>query len=114
MHYLRPRGWPDGYGEQGERVAPVPARGLQILPGLLEPHWDGAALDRQVCPSHSRAQPHSPRGGRGSLSGKLTVAPDRDSDDVNDAITRDFGMNGDPAATCPSGQTAAHSTLDEF
>ena len=27
-------------------------------------------------PSHSRAQPHSPRGGRGSLSGKLTVAPD--------------------------------------
>ena len=42
-------------------------------------------------PSHSRAQPHSPRSGRVSLSGKLTVAPDRDSDDVNDAIARDFG-----------------------
>ena len=94
MHYLRPRGWPGGYGEQGERVAPVPARGLQILPGLLEPRWDGVALDRQV--SHLAPQPLQSAAVQPSRrawfpSGKLTVAPDWDSDDVNDAIARDFG-----------------------
>jgi prevent-host-death family protein len=32
------------------------------------------------------------RGGRGSLRGKLVTADDWDSDDVNEAIARDFGM----------------------
>lgn len=32
------------------------------------------------------------RTGRGSLRGKLAVAADWDSDEVNDAIARDFGM----------------------
>jgi prevent-host-death family protein len=32
------------------------------------------------------------RAGRGSLRGKLTVAADWDSDEVNEAIARDFGM----------------------
>jgi prevent-host-death family protein len=32
------------------------------------------------------------RTGRGSLRGKLVVAPDWDSADVNDAIAGDFGM----------------------
>jgi len=32
------------------------------------------------------------RTGRGSLRGKLTVTADWDSDEVNDAIARDFGM----------------------
>jgi prevent-host-death family protein len=32
------------------------------------------------------------RTGRGSLRGKLVVAADWDSDEVNDAIARDFGM----------------------
>jgi prevent-host-death family protein len=32
------------------------------------------------------------RTGRGSLRGKLVVASDWDSDDVNEAIARDFGM----------------------
>ena len=31
------------------------------------------------------------RAGRGSLRGRLVVAPDWDSDEVNDAIARDFG-----------------------
>jgi prevent-host-death family protein len=31
------------------------------------------------------------RAGRGSLRGKLVMAPDWDSDEVNDAIARDFG-----------------------
>jgi prevent-host-death family protein len=32
------------------------------------------------------------RRGRGSLRGKLVVAEDWDSDEVNEAIARDFGM----------------------
>jgi prevent-host-death family protein len=32
------------------------------------------------------------RPGRGSLRGKLVVAQDWDSDEVNEAIARDFGM----------------------
>ena len=32
------------------------------------------------------------RRGRGSLRGKLMVAEDWDSDEVNEAIARDFGM----------------------
>ncbi|HUK68813.1 MAG TPA: type II toxin-antitoxin system prevent-host-death family antitoxin [Streptosporangiaceae bacterium] len=32
------------------------------------------------------------RHGRGSLRGKLVVAEDWDSDEVNEAIARDFGM----------------------
>ena len=32
------------------------------------------------------------RTGRGSLRGKLNVATDWDSDEVNEAIARDFGM----------------------
>jgi prevent-host-death family protein len=32
------------------------------------------------------------RTGRGSLRGKLVLSPDWDSDEVNDAIARDFGM----------------------
>jgi prevent-host-death family protein len=32
------------------------------------------------------------RTGRGSLRGRLAVAADWDSDEVNDAIARDFGM----------------------
>lgn len=32
------------------------------------------------------------RTGRGSLRGKLVVAEDWDSDEVNDAIARDFGV----------------------
>ncbi len=32
------------------------------------------------------------RTGRGSLRGKLKVAPDWDSDEVNEAIARDFGI----------------------
>lgn len=32
------------------------------------------------------------RAGRGCLRGQLVVAPDWDSDEVNDAIARDFGM----------------------
>lgn len=32
------------------------------------------------------------RTGRGSLRGRLVVAADWDSDEVNDAIARDFGM----------------------
>ena len=32
------------------------------------------------------------RTGRGSLRGRLVVAPDWDSDEVNDAISRHFGM----------------------
>jgi prevent-host-death family protein len=31
------------------------------------------------------------RAGRGSLRGQLVIAPDWDSDEVNDAIARDFG-----------------------
>ena len=31
------------------------------------------------------------RRGRGSLRGQLVMAPDWDSDEVNDAIARDFG-----------------------
>jgi prevent-host-death family protein len=31
------------------------------------------------------------RKGRGSLRGRLVVAPDWDSDEVNDAIAQDFG-----------------------
>jgi prevent-host-death family protein len=31
------------------------------------------------------------RTGRGSLRGQLVIAPDWDSDEVNDAIARDFG-----------------------
>lgn len=31
-------------------------------------------------------------GRRGSLRGKLVVAPDWDSDEVNEAIARDFGL----------------------
>jgi prevent-host-death family protein len=31
------------------------------------------------------------RAGRGSLRGQLVAAPDWDSDEVNDAIARDFG-----------------------
>ena len=33
------------------------------------------------------------RRGRGSLRGRLTLAPDWDSDAVNDSIAADFGMN---------------------
>jgi prevent-host-death family protein len=33
------------------------------------------------------------RRGRGSLRGQLTLAPDWDSDAVNDSIAADFGMN---------------------
>ncbi len=33
------------------------------------------------------------RTGRGSLRGSLVLADDWDSDQVNDAITNDFGMN---------------------
>ncbi|MEV6924065.1 type II toxin-antitoxin system prevent-host-death family antitoxin [Dactylosporangium sp. NPDC051485] len=32
------------------------------------------------------------RVGRGSLAGRLTMAEDWDSSDVNDAIARDFGL----------------------
>ena len=32
------------------------------------------------------------RAGRGSLRGKLVAADDWDSDEVNEAIARDFGM----------------------
>ncbi len=32
------------------------------------------------------------RTGRGSLRGKLVVAPDWDADEVNEALARDFGM----------------------
>jgi prevent-host-death family protein len=32
------------------------------------------------------------RAGRGSLRGQLVMAPDWDSDEVNDAIARDFGL----------------------
>ena len=32
------------------------------------------------------------RTGRGSLRGSLVIAEDWDSDDVNDAIARDFGL----------------------
>ena len=32
------------------------------------------------------------RSGRGSLRGQLTLTPDWDSDEVNDAIAADFGM----------------------
>ena len=32
------------------------------------------------------------RAGRGSLRGKLVIAGDWDSDEVNDAIARDFGL----------------------
>lgn len=32
------------------------------------------------------------RTGRGSLRGRLFLSPDWDSDEVNDAIGRDFGM----------------------
>jgi hypothetical protein len=38
------------------------------------------------------------RKGRGSLSGKLVVAADWDSDEVNDAIASDFGMTPRPGA----------------
>ncbi|HEY2268143.1 MAG TPA: hypothetical protein VGI96_36365 [Streptosporangiaceae bacterium] len=33
------------------------------------------------------------RRGRGSLRGQLTLAPDWDSDEVNDSIAAGFGMN---------------------
>lgn len=32
------------------------------------------------------------RRGRGSLRGQLTLAPDWDSDEINDSIAADFGM----------------------
>ena len=32
------------------------------------------------------------RGGRGSLRGRIVLAPDWDSDEVNEAIAADFGM----------------------
>lgn len=32
------------------------------------------------------------RAGRGSLRGRLVMAPDWDSDEVNDGIARDFGL----------------------
>ena len=34
---------------------------------------------------------HAPRTGRGSLRGRLNMAPDWDSTEVNNAIARDFG-----------------------
>jgi prevent-host-death family protein len=42
----------------------------------------------KVVPSTRRIN----RTGRGSLRGKLTVTADWDSDEVNEAIARDFGM----------------------
>jgi len=42
----------------------------------------------KVIPLAGRVQ----RRGRGSLRGQLTLAPDWDSDTVNDSITADFGM----------------------
>ena len=93
MHYLRPRRWPGGYGEQGERVVPVPARGLQILPGLLEPRWGGVALDRQV--SHLAPQPLQSAAAQPSRRAwfpewQAHGRPRLDSDDVNDASARDL------------------------
>jgi prevent-host-death family protein len=38
--------------------------------------------------------PRTRRTGRGSLRGVLTLAPDWDSPEVNDAIADDFGMPG--------------------
>ncbi|QGN47870.1 type II toxin-antitoxin system Phd/YefM family antitoxin [Micromonospora sp. WMMD558] len=37
---------------------------------------------------------HQPRRGRGSLRGRLVLADDWDSEDVNDSIARDFGGTG--------------------
>ncbi|MFI6071881.1 type II toxin-antitoxin system Phd/YefM family antitoxin [Actinoplanes sp. NPDC051343] len=42
----------------------------------------------KVIPLHRRVE----RKGRGSLAGQLTMADDWDSPDVNEAITRDFGL----------------------
>jgi prevent-host-death family protein len=42
----------------------------------------------KVIPLHSRVE----RDGRGSLAGQLIMADDWDSPDVNEAITRDFGL----------------------
>jgi prevent-host-death family protein len=42
----------------------------------------------KVIPLAGRVQ----RSGRGSLRGQLTLAPDWDSDAVNDSIAADFGM----------------------
>jgi prevent-host-death family protein len=42
----------------------------------------------KVIPLHRRVE----REGRGSLAGQLTMADDWDSLDVNEAITRDFGL----------------------
>ena len=42
----------------------------------------------KVIPLAGRVQ----RGGRGSLRGKLALAPDWDSDAVNEAIAADFGI----------------------
>jgi prevent-host-death family protein len=42
----------------------------------------------KVVPLPGRVQ----RDGRGSLHGRLVLAPDWDSDEVNDAIAADFGL----------------------
>lgn len=46
----RPDGWPDWLGRKPVSSADRGKilRDLQILPGLLEPHRDGATLDRRV------------------------------------------------------------------
>lgn len=42
----------------------------------------------KVVPLEGKVQ----RSGRGSLRGKLVLAPDWDSDEVNESIAADFGM----------------------
>jgi prevent-host-death family protein len=49
--------------------------------------WAGRPVAK-VIPLAGRVQ----RSGRGSLRGQLTLAPDWDSDAVNDSIAADFGM----------------------
>jgi hypothetical protein len=84
---------PDSRGNDGqlhEELAQTCACGFTpAAPGDLDPHFLAV-----FTPADSRGKDgkmHTPTG-RGSLRGQLAMAPDWDSDEVNDAIAHDFGM----------------------
>jgi antitoxin (DNA-binding transcriptional repressor) of toxin-antitoxin stability system len=57
-------------------------------------HGEESIISRSGKPVAKVAPPtrRTDRAGRGSLRGKLMAADDWDSDEVNEAIARDFGM----------------------
>jgi prevent-host-death family protein len=65
---------------------------LSRIPERVE-HGEEIIISRTGTPI-AKVVPLTPRinrSGRGSLRGKLTVTADWDSDEVNEAIARDFG-----------------------